>query len=79
MISLRPTYIGKNGGGGDFGQSIWDESVVLLGTYWRTHWELDENPWELDGNTLGIAKTQKNSNPNFRVTIIWHTNLTHIS
>jgi len=47
-------------GGGNFGQSIWDESVVLLGTYWRTHLELGElfgnlmkNPWELDGNTLG--------------------------
>ncbi len=106
-------------GGGNFGQSIWDKSVVLLGTYWRTHWELGElfgnlmkNPWELDGNTLGIAKTQNFQTPTspmafyvcvcvftlgplhthsmffysslfcvfaFRITIIWHTNLTHIS
>jgi hypothetical protein len=27
----------------NFGQSIWDKSVVLLGTSWGTHWELDGN------------------------------------
>ncbi len=27
----------------NFGLSIWDKSVVLLGTYWGTHWELDGN------------------------------------
>jgi hypothetical protein len=24
----------------NFGQSIWDKSVVLLGTSWEIHWEL---------------------------------------
>jgi hypothetical protein len=28
----------------------WKKSVALLGTSWGTH-------WELDGNTLGTAKT----------------------
>jgi hypothetical protein len=33
----------------NFGLSIWDKSVALLGTYWGTH-------WELDGNTLLTAR-----------------------
>jgi hypothetical protein len=39
--------------GVNFGQSIWDKSVVLLGTYWRTHWELGELFWKLDEKPLG--------------------------
>jgi hypothetical protein len=29
--------------------TIWDKSVLLLGTSWGTHWELDGNPW---GNSM---------------------------
>jgi hypothetical protein len=31
--------------GRTFGQSIGDKSVVLLETYWGTHWELGETLW----------------------------------
>jgi hypothetical protein len=27
----------------NFGQSIWDKSVILLGTSWKIHWEVDGN------------------------------------
>jgi hypothetical protein len=42
----------------DLGQNIWNKSVVILGTYWQTHWELDRNLWKLklNGNTLGTPK-----------------------
>jgi len=38
--------------GDNFGQNIWDKSMVLLGTYWET-------TWALDLNTLGIRKTKR--------------------
>jgi len=38
----------------NFGQSIWNKGVMLLKTFWGTHWELEEpfekilrTPWEL--------------------------------
>jgi hypothetical protein len=40
---LGPTYIGEKGE--NFGQNIWDKNVVLMGTYWGTHWELGK-PFE---------------------------------
>jgi hypothetical protein len=42
--------------GDSFGQNIWDKNMVLLGTYWETTWELDQN-------TLGIRKTKKLPHP----------------
>jgi hypothetical protein len=40
---LGPTYISEKGE--NFGQSIWAKNVVLVGTYWGTHWKL-EKPFE---------------------------------
>ncbi len=55
----------------NFGQSIWYESVVKLGTYGGTHWELQDSHgklmgthWELDENTLRPGNKPKKSEPN---------------
>ncbi len=38
-VPLRVDTYGKF----NFRQDIWDKSVVLLGTFWETHWELDDD------------------------------------
>jgi hypothetical protein len=37
-------------------EKLWNKSVVLLETCWRTHWECEE---ELDGNSLGTKERKK--------------------
>ncbi len=47
----------------NFGQSIWDKSVVLLGTSWGTHWELDGNNKKSKNSIPALPPSPKKKKP----------------
>ncbi len=41
----------------NYGQNTWDKGAMLLEAFWGTHWELDGNLLEFNGNKMGIIKS----------------------